>query len=109
MVKATPVGGAILATGATASSISIAAGLPKGFTAAWGALSVTSAGALIWKLTLTGSASAVSGTSTLSLAAVTTGKAGSVYKASVSLPVTVQQTTVKRLNPHPSKGSPQER
>jgi pseudomonalisin len=109
MVTATPVGGAILASGAAASSISIAAGLPKGFTAAWGALSTTSAGALIWKLTLTGSASAVAGTSTLSVAAVTIGRAGSVYKTSVNLPVTVQQTTVKRLNPHPSKGSPQQR
>src|ERR1700722_13204953 len=42
MVTATPVGGAILASGPAASSISIAAGPPKDFTAAWGALSTTS-------------------------------------------------------------------
>jgi pseudomonalisin len=102
-VTATPVGGATLATGATGSSISIAAGLPKGFTAAWSAPSFTPAGAVSWKLTLTGSASAIAGTSTLSLAAAATSKAGSVYKASGSLPLTVTLTPVKRLNPHPSK------
>jgi pseudomonalisin len=107
-VTATPVGGATLATGATGSNISIAAGLPKGFTAAWSAPIVTPAGAVSWKLTLTGSASAIAGTSTLSLAAAATSKAGSVYKASGRLPLTVTLTAIKRLRPHPSKSLTQQ-
>jgi pseudomonalisin len=106
-VTATPVGGAVLA-GVTGSSISIAAGLPKGFTAAWSAPGVTSAGALVWKLTLSGSASAVAGTSTLNLAAGANSKAGSVYKANGSLPMAVTLTAAKLLNPHPSKAPSQQ-
>jgi pseudomonalisin len=106
-VTATPVGGAVLA-GVTGSGISITAGLPKGFTSAWSAPSVASAGALVWKLTLTGSASAVAGTSTLSLAAVATSKTGSVYKANGSLPMAVTLTAAKLLNPQPSKAPPQQ-
>jgi hypothetical protein len=102
-VTATPVGGAVLA----GASISIPAGLPKGFAAAWSVPSVSSAGALVWKLTLTGSTNAIAGTSTLSLAAIATSKAGSVYKANGSLPITVTLTATKRLTPHPSKAPPE--
>ncbi len=105
-VTATPVGGVVVAAGAAGSTISIAAGLPKGFTASWKTPVVTSAGAAVWTLTLTGSASAIASTSTLSLAAAVTGKTGSVYKASGSVPMTVTQTPVKKLPARPSPVRP---
>ena len=79
----------------------IASGLPKGITAAWGAPGLTSAGTLFRVLTLTGSASAIAGTSTLSLAGAFTSKTGSVYKTSAYLPLTVSQGVAKRLQARP--------
>jgi hypothetical protein len=101
MVTATPVGGVIVATGATGSTISITSGLPKGFTASWKTPSVTSTGSVAWTLTLTGSASAIASTSSLSLAAEVTGKTGGVYKTSGNLPMTVTQTVAKKLHAPP--------
>jgi pseudomonalisin len=105
-VTGTPVGGAVLATGATGSTISIASGLPKGFTASWGAPGVTSAGAMFRTMTLTGSTSAIAGTSTLSLAGAFTSKTGSVYKTNVNLPLTVTLTPAKRLHARPVQTHP---
>ena len=100
-VTLTPVGGVIVATGATGSTIGITSGLPKGFTASWKTPSVTSAGSVAWTLTLTGSASAIASASSLSLAAAVTGKTGGVYKTSGNLPMTVTQTVVKKLHARP--------
>ena len=83
------------------STISIASGLPKGITASWGAPGLTSAGTLFRTLTLTGSASAIAGTSTLSLAGAFTSKTGSVYKSSANLPLAVSQSVAKRLHARP--------
>ena len=63
---------------------------------------MTSAGAVVRTLTLTGGTSAVSSTSTLSLAGAFTAKSGSVYKMSVNLPMTVTLNSTKRLHPRPS-------
>jgi len=91
-VTATPLGGAQLANGAAGATISIASGLPKGFTAAWSAPSLTTAGAVAWTLTLTGSASAVASSSTLNLTAQVVSAAGAALSASATLPMTVTLT-----------------
>ena len=89
-VTVTPVGGAVFPAG---SSITVGvSGFPKGFTASWSVPSVTSAGAVAWKLTLTGSSAAAAGTSMLSLTAKVTGKTGTMYSASLNLPMTVTLT-----------------
>jgi pseudomonalisin len=100
-VTAAPLGGTVLVTSAGWSTISIASGLPKGITASWGAPGVTSAGTLFRTLTLTGSASAIAGTSTLSLAGTFTSKTGSVYKSSANLPLAVSLSVAKRLHARP--------
>jgi hypothetical protein len=102
-VTATPVGGVALATGAAGSTISIASGLPKGFTASWGAVGVTSAGVSVRTLTLKGSSAAITSTSTLSLSGVFTAKTGSVYKAAANLPIAVTLNLVIRPHPRPSQ------
>ncbi len=107
MVTATPVGGVAAAAGSTGTTISIASGLPKGFTASWSAPSITSAGSVVWRLTLTGSASAIAGTSTLSLTAVLATKTESVYKTSGNLPIIVTLAPSKRLRPRPLQSHPQ--
>jgi pseudomonalisin len=91
-VTATPAGGAVVASSASGSSISVASGLPKGITASWSSASVTSTGAAVWTLTLTGSAAAVAGTATLGLSAKIAPKSGSTVTASASLPLTVSLT-----------------
>jgi subtilase family serine protease len=91
-VTATPLGGASAASGAAGSSISIASGLPKGFTAAWSAPSVTTAGGVAWTLTLAGSSSAVAGNSTLNLSAQVKSATGAAYNATATLPMTVTLT-----------------
>jgi len=88
-VTATPVGGVTIPTGAAGSILSIASGVPKGFTAVSGAPVVTAAGAVSWILTLTGSSSAAAGSSTLSLTAQVASKAGKTYVFNLSVPVTV--------------------
>jgi subtilase family serine protease len=88
-VTATPVGGVVIPAGATGSTISVAAGLPKGFTATWSAPAVNSAGAVVWTLTLTGSTAATAGTSTLNLSAKVLAKTGTAYILSQTLPMTV--------------------
>jgi hypothetical protein len=100
-VTATPFGGAVLVNNAGWSTVSIASGLPKSITAAWGAPGITSTGALFRTLTLTGSAGAIAGTSTLSLAGSFTSKTGSVYKTSANLPLTVSLSVGKRLHARP--------
>ena len=102
-VTATPVGGVALATSRAASTISIASGLPKGFTASWGAASVTSAGVSVRTLTLKGSSAAIASTSTLSLAGIFTAKTGNVYRTSMNLPLTVALNPVIRPQPRPSQ------
>src|SRR5882757_9494299 len=100
-VTAAPLGATVLVANAGWSSVSITSGLPKGITASWGAPGVTSAGTLFRTLTLTGSASAVAGTSTLSLAGTFTAKTGSVYKSNANLPLTVRLSAAKRLHARP--------
>jgi subtilase family serine protease len=95
-----PVGGVVAATGGKGSSISMS-GLPKGITASWSAPSVSSTGAVAWKLTLTGSASASASTSALSLNAAFAAKSGSVYRSTVNVPLTVTLSAAKRLTPRP--------
>jgi uncharacterized membrane protein len=91
-VTATPVGGAVIPAGATGSTISVASGLPKGFTATWSAATVNTAGAAVWTLTLTGSSTATAGSSTLSLSAKVVAKTGTAYSLSQSVPMTVTVT-----------------
>ena len=62
---------------------------------------MSSAGAVVWKLTLTGSAQAMASTSPLSLNAAFAGKNGSVYRATVTVPLTVTLSAAKRLAPRP--------
>lgn len=100
-MTASPMGGLVLAPGATGSTISIAAGLPKGFKASWSVLGMTSSGAVAWKLTLTGGASAIAGTSTVGLSVALAGENGSVYKATANLPVNVTFAPTKRLHARP--------
>jgi hypothetical protein len=57
-------------------------------------------------MTLTGSTSAIAGTSTLSLAGAFTSKTGSVYKTNVNLPLTVTLTPAKRLHARPVQTHP---
>jgi pseudomonalisin len=94
----TPVGGAVVAAGGTGSSINVS-GLPKGMTASWSALVVNSTGAVVWKLTLAGSANAVASTSVLNLNAAFAGKSGSVYRSTINVPLTVTLSPPKRLAP----------
>jgi pseudomonalisin len=100
-VTAAPFGGAVLVASTGWSTISVVSGLPKGITASWGAPGLTSAGTLFRTLTLTGSATATAGTSTLSVAGSFTSKTGSVYKTSASLPLTVSLSVAKRLHARP--------
>jgi len=80
-------------TSTTGTGISVVSGLPKGFTATFGVPVVTAAGSMVWTLTLTGSASALAGSSTLSLTAqVKDAVTGVVYTASLNLPMAVTLT-----------------
>jgi pseudomonalisin len=105
-VTAAPLGGAVLVSNAGWSTITIASGLPKGITASWGRPGVTSTGTLFRTLTLTGSASAIAGTSTLSLAGTFTSKTGNVYKSSANLPLAVSLSVAKRLHARPVQNRP---
>jgi hypothetical protein len=79
-------------TGAGAS-ISMVSGLPEGITATFSTPSVASNGSIVWTLTLTGSASAVAGSSTLDLIAkLTAVDTGVIYSASVNVPITITLT-----------------
>jgi hypothetical protein len=89
IVTATPAGGALIPTGAAGSIISVASGLPAGFTAGWSAPVVAASGAAAWTLTLTGSPAAAASASTLVLTAKVVAKSGTVYTVSQSLPVNV--------------------
>jgi len=100
-VTLTPVGGAVAASGGMGSSISILSGLPKGITASWSSPGVSSTGAVVYKLTLTGSANAIGSTSTLSLNAALLAKNGSLYRSTVNVPLTVTLSAAKRLIPRP--------
>jgi hypothetical protein len=97
----TPVGGAVAAAGGKGSTISILSGLPKGMTASWSLPGVSSAGAVVWKLTLTGSANAMASKSALTLNAAFAGKNGSVYRSTLNVPLTVTLGADERLIPHP--------
>jgi pseudomonalisin len=75
------------------ASISVASGLPKGFTATFGSPSVTRTGSIAWTLTLVGSASAVAGSTTLDLTArLTAANTAAAYTVSASVPMTVTLT-----------------
>jgi hypothetical protein len=79
--------------GTGSASISVVSGLPKGFTAQFGSPTVASNGSIAWTLTLTGSPSAVAGSSTLDLTAeLTAANTGLVYSAGANLPMTVTLT-----------------
>jgi hypothetical protein len=91
-VTATPVGGLKPASAGAGSSISISAGLPKGIAAGWSAPTVTTAGTVVWTLTLTGSSSALAGASTLSLAAKVAPATGAAVTAAATLPLSVTLT-----------------
>jgi len=91
-VTATPTGGLKPAAGAAGSTITIAAGLPKGIVAAWSAPSLTAAGNVVWTLTLNGGSSATAGAATLSLAAKVAPATGAAVTASASMPLTVTAT-----------------
>jgi len=91
-VTATPGGGLTVPTGAVGSTISVATGLPKGVTATWSAPTLTAAGTVVWTLTLTGSVSALGGSSTLGLSAKVLAKAGIAYSATATLPLTLTTT-----------------
>jgi uncharacterized protein (DUF58 family) len=79
---------------ASAASISLVSGLPKGFTASWSVPAMTAASSVTWMLTLTGSSAAVACSSTLNLVArVTDSITGSAYTVSQSVPVTVTLTS----------------
>jgi hypothetical protein len=81
------------ATGTGGAMISVTSGLPKGVTATFSAPSVAASGSIIWTLTLTGSASAVAGSSTLGVTAqLTAVNTGVVYPASANVPITVTLT-----------------
>ena len=79
-VTATPVGGASLAANATSFKVT---GLPAGITGSWGSASQTAAGAVQAKLTLAGSTSALSSSTTPLIAVSTTDSVtGNAYIAS---------------------------
>jgi uncharacterized membrane protein len=81
------------AASATGTGISVASGLPKGFTAIFGAPVLTPTGSMVWTLTLTGSSISVAGSSTLNLTAqVQDAITWVVYPASLNLPMTVTLT-----------------
>ena len=91
-ITATPVGGVAAKAAAAGSTITLASGLPKGFTATWSAPSLTAAGTIAWTLTLTGSSTAAAGTATLNLTANVTSSTGVVYPATLAVPMTVTLT-----------------
>jgi len=103
-VTLTPVGGLVAAGGAAGSTMSIVSGLPKNITASWSAPVLTSTGAIVWKLTLTGSSNATASSSTLSLSAGFGVKGGGTFKASTILPLMVTLSPAKRLLPKPVRG-----
>jgi hypothetical protein len=72
-------------------------------TASWSALVLSSTGAVVWKLTLAGSANVVASTSVLGLNAAFAGKSGSVYQSTVNVPLTVTLSPPKRLTHPPVK------
>jgi hypothetical protein len=92
-VTAIPLGGVKVPLGATGAAVAIVSGLPTGFTAAWGAPSITSYGAVQWTLTLAGSSMAVATSAPLVLSAqLTDAVSGSVYSTSQTLPLNVSLT-----------------
>ena len=97
-VTATPVGGASLSANAASFK---ATGLPAGITGSWGSASLTAAGAVQVKLTLTGSTSALS-SSTMPLIAVSatdsaTAKAYTAGQAEILIVTRVLPTLVLSL------------
>lgn len=91
-VIATPVGGVTIPAGAAGSMIGLSPGLPKGISASWSEPAVDSSGAVEWNLTLTGSAAAAGGTSTVGATARVLARNGLVYTASAAFPLTVSWT-----------------
>jgi uncharacterized membrane protein len=87
-----PKGGSTIGSSTTGTSIGVVSGLPAGFTAAWSAPTMTSAGAVVWTLSLTGSSKALAGSSTLNLSAQVIGTTGTAYTASAALPMLVTLT-----------------
>ncbi len=93
-VTATPIGGVTVPANAAGASAIVVAGLPTGVSASWSAPTVTSAGAVTWLMTLTGSPYAVASTDTLNLSTqIVDANSGIAYSASGSIPLTVSFTT----------------
>ena len=87
-----PTTGSLKSESAGGPGISLASGLPAGFTATWSAPTFTLAGTVVWTLTLTGTSKAAAGSSTLTLNAQVTGATGAAYPASATVPMTVTLT-----------------
>ena len=89
-ITAVPSGGLTVPAGAAGATVSIASGLPSGVTASFSSPSLTSSGAVKWTLTLTGSPTALGSVGTLNFSShLTDAKSGTVYAASVGVPLTV--------------------
>jgi hypothetical protein len=97
-VTAVPVGGVLAQAGAAGSNVNITSGLPKGFTISSSKPTVTSAGAVVWTLTMMGSSAAAAGTSVLNMAVTLAGKTGSIYTTTVTVPMSVTRSTAKQAN-----------
>jgi len=93
-VTASPVGGVSLASSAARATFKVT-GLPAGITGTWGAASLTTAGALQAKLTLTGSTSAVSS----STKPVITVSAADSISAKIYSATETETLTVTRVPP----------
>jgi hypothetical protein len=96
-VTATPVGGVLPQSGAAGSNLNITSGLPQGFTVSSSKPTVTSAGTVVWTLTLKGSSTAAAGTSALNMAVGLASKTGSIYQTTTTVPMSVTRTTTKRV------------
>jgi pseudomonalisin len=108
-LTAIPVGGAVVQPGGIGSTMNLTAGAPSGFTVSSSVPAETADGAVVWTLTLTGSATAGTGRSVLKFDATLLGQDGSVYQTSINVPITVTLDPFKRVNPRPVSaiGQPQ--
>ena len=86
-------------------SVSLVSGLPQGLTATWSAPTVSAAGAVTWTLTLTGSSAAEAGSAALNLVArVTACATAAVCTASLSVPLTVTDSSPAFKSALPVRG-----
>lgn len=92
-LEAIPVGGLTLPAGTAGTSARVVSGLPAGVNATWSSPTVTTSGAVMWTLTLTGSSAALASSSSLIVSA-TLVDAGShiAYTSSQAVPLAVTLT-----------------